>query len=76
MSSGGLLVTSQHEIDVGTKIEVHLEWPSRLDGVVALQLLAVGMVVRSEDGSLAVTLEKHQFRTVSTGLRQQRFHRF
>jgi len=64
MSSGGLLVDSQHEIDVGTKIEVHLEWPSQLDGVVPLQLVAVGIVARSEDGSFAVTLEKHRFRTM------------
>jgi len=64
MSSGGLLVDSPHEIDVGTKIEVRLEWPSRLDGVLPLQLVAVGTVARSEDGSFAVTLEKHQFRTM------------
>ena len=63
MSSGGVLVAYQHEISVGTRMELNIEWPSLLDGRIPLQLIMVGKVVRSETSSFAVALGPYQFRT-------------
>ena len=62
MSSGGVLVAYQHEISVGTQLELNIDWPTRLDGRVPLNLVAVGAVVRSELFSFAVGLERYHFR--------------
>jgi PilZ domain len=63
MSSGGVLVAYRHEIPLGTRMELNIEWPSLLDGRVPLRLVTVGRVVRSEPHSFAVSLNRHQFRT-------------
>ena len=62
ISSAGVLVTYQHEISAGTPLELSIEWPTRLDGRIPLQLVAVGTVVRSELFSFAVGLDRHYFR--------------
>jgi hypothetical protein len=69
VSSGGLLVVSQHVasqrvIGVGEQVEMSIEWPSLLDGKIPLQLFAVGQVVRSRESIFAATFEGYQFRTV------------
>ena len=46
MSSGGLLVSAQHEFSAGLKLEVNVEWPLLLNGRVPLQLVANGKIVR------------------------------
>jgi hypothetical protein len=71
LSSGGILVASQHlvsqcEISVGTRIEMSIEWPVLLDGRIPLQFVAVGRVVRRGPFVFAVAFERHQFRTVKT----------
>jgi len=63
MSSGGVLVASKHEITVGSRMEISIEWPSLLDGQVPLQLVATGRVVRCDTFSFAMGLASHQFRT-------------
>jgi len=62
MSSGGMLVAYQHEVKKGTQLELSIDWPTRLDGRVPLQLVAGGKVVRSDPFSFAVGLERYQFR--------------
>jgi len=69
VSSGGLLVVSQHivsqrVINVGEHVELSIEWPSLLDGKIPLQLFAVGRVVRSRASVFAAAFERYQFRTV------------
>jgi hypothetical protein len=62
MSSGGLLVACQHQVSAGTQMGLNIDWPTRLDGRVPLQLVAVGTVVRCEPFSFAVGLERYHFR--------------
>jgi PilZ domain len=64
LSSGGVLVVSRHELNVGEELEVRIEWPPLLDGLIPLQLVAVGSVVRCETSSFAVCFRRYQFRTV------------
>jgi hypothetical protein len=70
LSSGGILVVSQKpvsldEITVGGLLEMRIDWPSRLDGKVPLQLIAVGRVVRRRTAGFAATFEQYKFRTAS-----------
>ena len=62
ISSGGVLVMHQHEVNAGTTLELHIDWPTRLDGRIPLQLVAVGTVVRTELFKFAVGLERYHFR--------------
>lgn len=64
LSSGGVLVVSRHELNVGEELEVRIEWPSLLDGWIPLQLVAVGSVVRCGTSSFAMCFRRYQFRTV------------
>jgi len=66
MSSGGVLVTYQHEICAGTPLELNIDWPPRLDGRIPLQLVVTGTVVRSELFGFAVGLERYNFRIART----------
>ena len=62
MSSGGVLVAYQHAMSQGTPLELNIDWPSRLDGRIPLQLIAVGTVLRCDPLSFAVGLERYHFR--------------
>lgn len=62
ISSSGALVMYQHEVSTGTALALNIEWPTRLEGRVPLQLVAEGTVVRSELFGFAVRLERYHFR--------------
>jgi hypothetical protein len=64
MSSGGLLVSAEHEMSTGLRLEVNVEWPLLLNGTVPLQLVAHGKVVRGEGSEFAVCFAQYQFRTM------------
>lgn len=63
MSRSGVLVSSEHGISEGVRVELNIEWPSLLDGRVPLQVVTVGRVVRCEPSRFAVVLARYQFRT-------------
>lgn len=62
MSSGGLLVSSEHQMIIGTPVELNIDWPTRLDGRLPLQLIAAGTVTRCDPFRFAIVLERHHFR--------------
>jgi hypothetical protein len=64
VSSGGFLIASEQEfVHQGSRLRVHLDWPTRLHGTTPLQLIAVCQVVRSQKSEFAVRMERYQFRT-------------
>jgi|HubBroStandDraft_5_1064220.scaffolds.fasta_scaffold90389_1 hypothetical protein len=71
VSSSGVLVVSQHvvsheDIGMGALIEMSMEWPPLLDGRIAMQLFAIGRVVRRRPFAFAASFERYQFRTVKS----------
>jgi hypothetical protein len=68
MSSGGLLIAADQRTQIGAKIELNVEWPSLLDGMIPLQLVAVGRVVRCLESGFALAFTQYQFRTMSRKL--------
>ena len=65
IGSGGILFTTEEKLPVGRTVELSVNWPARLDGICALQLVATGRVVRSEVQRAAVRIEKYEFKTRS-----------
>jgi hypothetical protein len=68
LSSGGVLVASQHQLNVGALVVMSIEWPFLLDGRTPLQLIAVGRVLRGGDCHFAAAFERHEFRTMKPSI--------
>jgi len=66
LSSGGVLVASQHQMSVGTLVEMSFEWPLLLHGTTPLQLMAVGRVLRCGACHFAASFERYEFRTMKS----------
>jgi hypothetical protein len=66
ISSGGIRFTTEEELAPGRVVELAVNWPARLDGTCLLQLVATGHVIRSEQFTSAVRIERYEFRTRST----------
>jgi hypothetical protein len=70
ISSGGVLVATDRVLSPGSRVEIEMDWPVKLDGGVSLKLVISGRVVRSnaDDVALAgVKILRHAFHTVSKG---------
>jgi hypothetical protein len=63
MNKSGVLVSAQHQIAVGARMELRIEWPSLLYGRVPLRFVTVGEVVRCDASSFALMVTRYQFRT-------------
>ncbi|MFI5382579.1 MAG: PilZ domain-containing protein, partial [Tepidisphaerales bacterium] len=63
IGSGGVLFTTEEPPAAGQAVEVSIDWPACIDGTCALQLVAMGQVVRSDAHQAAVQFERHEFRT-------------
>jgi PilZ domain len=65
VSSCGILFTCQHQLAVGRRVKLCVNWPVLLNDKVALKLVVRGRVVRSEEGRAAIEIQQHEFRTHS-----------
>lgn len=65
ISSSGVLFTSDHELPVGTRLELSISWPAQLNEKCFLNLVARGRVTRHNKGSLALQIQQYEFRTQS-----------
>jgi hypothetical protein len=66
MSSSGVLFFAERIMAPGWRVELSINWPAKLNDKCALRLVARGRVVRSERGTAAIEILKHEFRTQST----------
>lgn len=64
MSSGGLLFRGKQRLPLGELIEADLTWPFPLESGQSLELRVYGLVVRSSASGTAISISKHEFRTV------------
>jgi PilZ domain len=65
ISSSGVLFTSDHELPLGTRLEVSISWPAQLNEKCMLNLVARGRVARYLKGQVAVQIQQYEFRTQS-----------
>jgi hypothetical protein len=66
ISSGGVLVQCPHHVPMGARLELKIEIPQRLEGVVPLQIFVLGRVVRCEESRFAVAMIRYQYRTMGS----------
>jgi hypothetical protein len=66
IGSGGVLFTTEQRLPIGRIVEIAVNWPARLDGICPLKFVASGRIVRADDASAAVRIERYEFRTRST----------
>src|SRR5215831_3255264 len=64
-SSSGIWIETDQELRVGDPLELLIDWPAQLDGLVPLQLVTAGCVVRVSGNRAAISIERYQFRTKS-----------
>ncbi len=65
ISSSGVLFTSEHELPIGTRLEISISWPAQLNDKCFLNLVARGRVTRQAKGQLAIQIQQYEFRTQS-----------
>ena len=63
ISSGGILFTTSERLQPGQLVEVAVNRPAELHGTYALLLVATGRVVRSDNHTAAMRIERYEFRT-------------
>ena len=74
ISSKGVQFTTECHLNPGTRVEVSIDWPARLNDTCLLKLIVRGSVLRSEASVAVIRIQYHEFRTralqalpVSTG---------
>jgi hypothetical protein len=69
MSAAGLRITTVSLIEPGTEVEIGMDWPGIYHGVPKVRLMLTAEVLRSEEGSAALRIVRHEFRgTAATRL--------
>jgi len=65
ISSCGILLATQNAgmPEIGSRIEIRVDWPALLGGVTPLRLVAEAIVVRSTDRGFALRYKNHKFIT-------------
>ena len=71
ISSSGVLFTSEHDMALGTRLEVSISWPAQLNEKCLLNLVARGRVTRHAKGQLALQIQQYEFRTQSRPPREK-----
>jgi hypothetical protein len=66
MSSSGVLFATERVMSPGSRVELSINWPVKLNDKCALRFVARGRVVRSERGTAAIEILEHEFRTQPT----------
>ena len=65
ISSSGVLFTADHDLPVGTRLEVSISWPAQLNEKCLLNLVARGRVARNTGNRVALQIQQYEFRTQS-----------
>jgi len=63
ISSKGVWFTTESALKRGTRVELSINWPARLNDTCPLKLMIYGSVVRSEKSVAAIRIEQYEFRT-------------
>ena len=67
MSSSGIRFSTREQIEIGTMVQVSVNWPARLGGTCPLRVVAEGRVVRSDVHWAALSIQRYEFRTRGSG---------
>ncbi len=68
IGSGGVAFSTDHNMAVGSYIQLSISWPVLLDESCPMRLVVFGRILRSDAGTCACTVDKYEFRTQARGL--------
>jgi hypothetical protein len=71
ISSNGIWFTTENMLTSGMPVELSLSWPVLLNDSCPMKLMIYGCVVRSNEKSAAVAIERYEFRTSGSRTFQQ-----
>jgi hypothetical protein len=63
VSSAAIRFAAERPLANGLGMEIVVEWPTLLDGRVPLQLIATGLVIRTQGAETVVKIERYVFKT-------------
>ena len=63
MSSSGVLFTTESGLPEGARVEIAVSWPAQLEDATALKLVAIGVLVRSNEKQAAISIQRYEFKT-------------
>lgn len=63
ISSSVVFVECPQHVDAGTRMGLRIDLPTLLDGLIPLQLIAIGRVVRSEKSWIPLAMAQCHYRT-------------
>ncbi len=63
ISSKGVRFTTNDMLTPGLRVELDVNWPTRLNAACLIKLMVYGCVVRSDTGAAAIKIEHYEFRT-------------
>jgi hypothetical protein len=63
MSSSGILFTAKAQLPIGERVKLSVDWPAQLNERCGLKLVALGKIIRSNAETVAIQIEKYDFRT-------------
>jgi hypothetical protein len=66
ISSSGTLFTIDQDLAPGTKVELSISWPMKLNDAVSMNLVAGATIVRVEGRKAAARFETHEFKLAGT----------
>jgi hypothetical protein len=66
LSSGGILFEAEKSLPLGSQVELAIAWPALIANFPPVQVMASGVVVRSDGNRNAIRMVRHEFRTVAT----------
>ena len=73
ISSAGILFTADRLLPPGSYIEITVSWPVLLTTDLHMRLVALGRVVRSEEGTAAMEISRYEFRNVQADALSSQF---
>jgi hypothetical protein len=68
ISTHGVLFEVDHVVPASGRIELALNWPFTLQGSCCLRLVMRGSILRTDEKTIALKAEFHQFRTAGRSL--------
>jgi hypothetical protein len=66
ISSAGILVQSADILPTSARVELRIDWPSRLDGRCPLRLVVVGKVFRTTARGTVISIALYEYRLAPT----------
>jgi len=63
ISSSGILIETDHALPAGSRVDLSIAWPVRLNSVTPLQLCVKARTIRTEGCRTGLKIFRHEFRT-------------